>query len=1126
MKGWRAAILDIQNPDVSLVASAHAAVTHEARFAARPWLGEVRAVTPLPDSEGLWRVDVEGEAPFEDGGRWEGSLLARTDADADDPGGGAERFRSTILQVDADEGCLYVEGDPLTPPVVGRCRVVGLTFLAGLIKLLGPDAPRVLLQALAGRLALAEGQRTGRALGPHPGLPPSWAHSWSLLWGPPGTGKTTTIAETVRALLDDPDERVLVVSTTNRAVDDVALQIATRRQAAGRPVTDIRRLGTVLDSAPFRLAGLDDVLPIRDPVFAEVVARAEQAVRDAPTPSARTHAQRNVRQLRARVPSLRTHALRSEVRCAVTTLHAGVGALRDDAVRSMLETGYTPFTTVVVDEAGLVSRAHAAAVSLWAALRVVLAGDPRQLSPIVTAARTMPRDVVCWLARSPLDHLSDDGLLPHVQRLTVQHRMHPEIRAAVSSFAYGGALTDGDEVSRRGWRGAGTLARLPRATWYVLDEHNPHRPAEVASRRGPRGRSRERPLGVEVLQALLDAQPELRGMAVLFVAPYRAQCDAVNRWARAQGLSTWRASTVHAQQGAQADVVIVDTVHASSSAWPAHEWKRLVNVGMSRARELMIFLCSRAEMAQPWLTPLSRSLTPRVLRARGDTRAWVTLPRTGRAIGPEADLFAPVSAAAVAAAGDVRWDGRVSSSVGVGSTTASTTRRGVSEEVPVAPPRDDARLGAQIARRRALRPLLTHEQARLVNRDLHDAGPRLVRGVAGSGKTLVLVHWAVRALRGLGIPKVSIVFGNQALGPMIQALLARTWDEVTGEPGGLPWDRVEFAHLGEVLGQLLREADLAPPGRDGDNDVYDYEHQAQRLLDAGVAEMQDGRFDALFVDEAQDFGHAPLALLVGLTRPGAEGRRAVMLFHDNAQNVYGRGTPRWADLGLDVRGRSDVMRESYRSTQPCIELALDVLDRLQPLRDDADFRELMRPTRADEAPLLTVEGEGASRRWRATFCESDGEQPEIRVFDERSAEVEHVASTVRTLVRDEGVEPSDIVVLAMRPELRNRLAMALRGVLGGVPVEVRTSEGFVGTRGVVVSTPHSFKGHDAEVVVVAAADAFVGGGRLLATPLWVALTRARTRMWVTATREADATAVPRRILAALDEVRATRALQA
>src|SRR5690606_25777151 len=78
----------------------------------------------------------------------------------------------------------------------------------------------------------------------------------------------------------------------------------------------------------------------------------------------------------------------------------------------------------------------------------------------------------------------------------------------------------------------------------------------------------------------------------------------------------WRASTVHAQQGGEADVVIFDAVHASSTAWDEVEWRRLINVGLSRARASALFIASREELRQPFIAPLVALMGPHRL-ARG-----------------------------------------------------------------------------------------------------------------------------------------------------------------------------------------------------------------------------------------------------------------------------------------------------------------------------------------------------------------------------------------------------------------------------------------------------------------------------------------------------------------------------
>ena len=50
-------------------------------------------------------------------------------------------------------------------------------------------------------------------------------HSVSFLWGPPGTGKTQTLGALVSGFYAK-DERTLICSNTNQAVDGVLLKLA------------------------------------------------------------------------------------------------------------------------------------------------------------------------------------------------------------------------------------------------------------------------------------------------------------------------------------------------------------------------------------------------------------------------------------------------------------------------------------------------------------------------------------------------------------------------------------------------------------------------------------------------------------------------------------------------------------------------------------------------------------------------------------------------------------------------------------------------------------------------------------------------------------------------------------
>ncbi len=77
------------------------------------------------------------------------------------------------------------------------------------------------------------------------------APDYFLLWGPPGTGKTSKMLHhLVRHLLMNTKENLLLVAYTNRAVDEICESIEQIRTASGDPFRDYLRIGSRLGSSP------------------------------------------------------------------------------------------------------------------------------------------------------------------------------------------------------------------------------------------------------------------------------------------------------------------------------------------------------------------------------------------------------------------------------------------------------------------------------------------------------------------------------------------------------------------------------------------------------------------------------------------------------------------------------------------------------------------------------------------------------------------------------------------------------------------------------------------------------------------------------------------------------------
>ena len=1021
---------------------------------------KLRCREVLPTDDGaVFKLDLGQSVEFD--WTWEGATAFRPTliddfrpfgGDSDDEASAV--WHGEVVEVDEAKGILFVwVSDPDHPPTKGVFCVRPFEFLACLNALYCEPSHSGLRDILPGRLLASRGDVHPAVAAPVstclPHLNGLWSHGWSVLWGPPGTGKTYTVGQQVAECLSDPTERVLVLSTTNKSTDESAFAIgraARDREAYSADSGRILRVGKSAHIEAYQSHGLEGLLKGTETDLLQQVSGLLKSLNSAPPGEERAKFRTQIQQLKRAMKDASFNAFASgEAKVVVATAFKAMTLLNDSEMRQIIAAGSTPFTTVVIDEAGLISRAAVAALSLFASRRVILAGDSKQLAPISRISRILPPAQAMWLASSGLTHLrSLRQTHEAVCLLRQQHRMHRHISAMVSQYQYDGMLGDGPTVVNRAYTSAPILTGLPRSVWYVLDEDvNPESDdyPKIRAKRGPAHRSWVRQITRSVLKKLFS-DGALRTSRGLYITPFVAQGQDIRAFLAEEGIDSWASATVHSQQGTEADIVIFDTVNAGSTAWPSEEWKRLVNVGLSRAREFVILLASRAEMREPYLRSLVPDLAPRVLKWTGGKYVWAKAMT-------EVEFAVPEE---IAGNSDL--------------------------------------LGNQIGTRKALRPVMSAEQQSLCGYKM-DGKPRLVRGVAGSGKTAVMAHWLVKTLRRMRQQadlKIWAVFANQSLSGLIQSNLEEVW-VAEGESGPFPWHQVEKFHVGwlwEVLG-------IGKPG----DDRFDYNGAAKLYLDKNRSFAFPLSCHAMFIDEAQDLGPSALELLTRLVVQSDDSNpntRSVNIFYDNAQNVYGRPTPKWSEIGLDMRGRSSVMEESFRSTKPITEFALNVLYRLQPDEKSGDHCELI------ERGLIERSDRGDEEWWNVRFNQTHGPGPIVREFTGIVAEFDALGSQLVSWIVNDGVPPNDICVLYNSDTVRDRLVSQVDARLrvAGARLEVQVSRAFTREANMVVaSTAQSYKGYESEVVVIAGADKFVAQKEgVLANSLYVAMTRARSLLAV------------------------------
>jgi AAA domain len=478
----------------------------------------------------------------------------------------------------------------------------------------------------------------------------------AFVWGPPGTGKTVTLAHVVEELLAQ-DQRILLVSTTNAAIDQILGKLATRpwfapAVAAGTVIrlgrSDAETFGAELGDVVDRLASvhrtsmerrrtrIGDVeqqlrygqalvgelaaaVAPQQSLFAEPGARlrapalsrlftpglAEAIARLPPTDQLRVIELRlerleRVRRLaRARVAA---HATASrELETQVASNARVVLCTLTNAYLSPAMSGQR-FDVLIAEEAGMATLPPLFYAACLCRRRAIVVGDPRQLPPIVQSGDEVVRRSI---GRNIFEvTVADPASSAVVAMLEVQYRMHPAIGSLVGGLFYGGRLVHGADRATT----EAIAARAP----------SPGRPIVVVDTRGrttcersAKGTSRINRGSAELVAELaLEAVRAGAGSihprrpSIGVITPYAAQAVEIRRLLAVRQLDdAVECATIHRFQGRECDVVILDLVDAAPMRPSSllSEAPNLLNVSISRARGKLVIVADVAyfEAAAP-----------------------------------------------------------------------------------------------------------------------------------------------------------------------------------------------------------------------------------------------------------------------------------------------------------------------------------------------------------------------------------------------------------------------------------------------------------------------------------------------------------------------------------------------
>lgn len=452
----------------------------------------------------------------------------------------------------------------------------------------------------------------------------------TFIWGPPGTGKTETLAE-ITATLVNNGKRVLMLSYSNVSVDGATMRVNRKMGVKVKPGV-IVRYGYPQDKALLSHEYLttSKLVILRHPDLMEeqsLLIKRKQAL---------SKADKEYLAINKRLAEIREALLIEEkeavwkAKFVATTVSK---AVVDKTIYSQ------QFDAVIFDEASMAYIPQVIFAASLAKEHFCCMGDFCQLPPISQTPNHPPMltaDIFGYTGITEaikMKHAHDWLVL-----LDTQYRMHPEIAAFASVNMYRGLLKSAEDMEEKCKKITKDIP-LPGSPLVLVDMSNM---MSVCNRTTDNSRANVLSAFISAKIAMCDAQQH----KVSVITPYRAQSKLVFAMLRDiagqnPNLNEMSCATVHQFQGSEQDVIIYDAVDCYREKYLSrllvsmenNSANRLFNVALTRTKGKFIavanenYLKSKSNSSDLMFWELMKKLDEENKRAYGDSLLQMLIDR-------------------------------------------------------------------------------------------------------------------------------------------------------------------------------------------------------------------------------------------------------------------------------------------------------------------------------------------------------------------------------------------------------------------------------------------------------------------------------------------------------------------
>lgn len=421
----------------------------------------------------------------------------------------------------------------------------------------------------------------------------------AFIHGPPGTGKTTTIVEAIRATVR-AEKQVLVCAPSNAAIDLLVEKLSdqgVRTIRIGHParVTE-QTLSKTLDAKIAAHPHFEELRAMRRRME-QVRAQAGKFKRNYGyhEKQERKLLYDEVRQLKADADVLEFYIVNDLLNTSEAICSTLVGS-------SHPVLKGRKFKTVFIDEAGQALE-PACWIPLLKSQRVVFAGDHQQLPPTIKSFEAAKEGLSTTLFEKGISKFPKLSSM-----LRIQYRMHEAIMRFSSDYFYEGKLLAHPSVARELLRGD----QLPVE---FIDTAGCGYQEEQDKETLSRFNKEEAALLIKVVEKLIEEITVERwleeSLTMGIITPYSAQVDLLRHMAEGSAEleplgKLVSINTVDAFQGQERDIIAISFVRSNDKGEVGFLSDiRRTNVAMTRAKKKLIMIGDSATLgSHPFYTKL------------------------------------------------------------------------------------------------------------------------------------------------------------------------------------------------------------------------------------------------------------------------------------------------------------------------------------------------------------------------------------------------------------------------------------------------------------------------------------------------------------------------------------------